>query len=79
MTATLVVRRMSEHVSTGRHPWEIGQVGEWRTCSGCGKLHYSGIRLCGPCCRRMQLWLADVSELRFIELASLDMGLPIRA
>lgn len=79
MTATLVVRRMSENVGAGRHPWEIGQTAEWRTCHGCGTVHYSGIRLCGPCCRRMQLWLADVSELRFIELVSLDMGLPIRA
>jgi hypothetical protein len=81
MTAILETRRMSEHIgaSNGRHHWEIGQTAEWRVCPSCGTSHYSGIRLCGPCCHRMKLWLGDLSELRFIELASLEMGTPIRA
>ena len=80
MPAILETRRMSEHIgaSNGRHPWEIGQTAEWRTCDGCGAVHYSGIRLCGPCCRRLQLWLGDLSELRYIEIASMEMGTSIR-
>ena len=80
MPAILETRRMSEYVgaNNGRHPWEIGQAAEWRTCPRCGGTHYSGIRLCGPCCRGMWQWLGDLSELRYIEIASMDMGTTIR-
>ena len=73
MTAILNVHSMTEHVASGRHPWDIGTEAMWRQCPVCGHLHHSGIRLCGPCCYKMYRWAATIEFIRSMEIRGMDM------